>query len=100
MRHLDRFLDTAEVVVLAFDNYEYVPVAKCMTQQVTLVATLCCSSLSQPDSPRLQARRKKVPVEAFGETSPLPCMVPVCQFSSCFVGLANKLTSSLAASWV
>lgn len=56
VRHLVRFLEVADTAVLAFDNYEHVPVAKCMTQQ---------------------ARRRHVPVAAFGETSPLPCLVPV-----------------------
>lgn len=31
-RHLTKFYDTCDVVVLAFDNYEHVPRAKCMTQ--------------------------------------------------------------------
>jgi hypothetical protein len=31
-RHLTRFFETCDVVVLAFDNYEHVPRAKCMTQ--------------------------------------------------------------------
>jgi hypothetical protein len=31
-RHLLRFYETCDVVILAFDNYEHVPKAKCMTQ--------------------------------------------------------------------
>jgi hypothetical protein len=31
-RHLLKFYDVCDVVVLAFDNYEHVPRAKCMTQ--------------------------------------------------------------------
>lgn len=43
------------MVVLAFDNYDYVPRAKCMTQS---------------------KRRKHIPPIAFAEHSELPCMVP------------------------
>jgi hypothetical protein len=42
-------------VILAFDNYEHVPRAKCMTQA---------------------KRRRHVPVLPFSEASELPCMVP------------------------
>lgn len=66
VRYLDRYLDVSDAVVLAFDNYEHVPVAKCMTQQ---------------------ARRKHVPAEPFSETSPLPCMVPVRSLPPCFRAL-------------
>lgn len=31
-RHVGAFLDRCDTVVLAFDNYEHVPLAKCMTQ--------------------------------------------------------------------
>jgi hypothetical protein len=54
-RHLQKFFDMCNVVVLAFDNYEHVPRAKCMTQA---------------------KRRKNVPILPFAEHSELPCMVP------------------------
>ena len=31
-RHLCRFYESCDTVILAFDNYEHVPRAKCMTQ--------------------------------------------------------------------
>jgi len=31
-RHIGGFLERCDTVVLAFDNYEHVPLAKCMTQ--------------------------------------------------------------------
>lgn len=55
VRYYQPFLETVKVLIIAFDNYEYVPEAKCMTQD---------------------SRRKHVPVVNFSETSPLPCMVP------------------------
>jgi hypothetical protein len=54
-RHLSRFMDRCNTVVLAFDNYAHVPRAKCMTQV---------------------KRRRKLPVLPFGEQSELPSMVP------------------------
>ena len=54
-RHLLKFFELCDVVVLAFDNYEHVPKAKCMTQA---------------------KRRKHTPVLPFSEVSELPCMVP------------------------
>lgn len=54
-RSLQRCYDTCDVVILAFDNYEHVPCAKCMTQA---------------------KRRKHVPPAVFTEHSELPCMVP------------------------
>ena len=54
-RHLSKFFETCNVVILAFDNYEHVPKAKCMTQV---------------------KRRKNIPVLPFSEHSELPCMVP------------------------
>jgi len=54
-RPLRAFLESSEVVILAFDNYVYVPKAKCMTQL---------------------KRRKNIPVVPFGEHAELPCMVP------------------------
>ena len=32
VRHLIRFYEMTDVVILAFDNYEHVPHSKCMTQ--------------------------------------------------------------------
>jgi uncharacterized RDD family membrane protein YckC len=55
VRHLAKFFDACDVVILAFDNYEFVPRAKCMTQA---------------------KRRKNIPVLPFSTTSELPCMVP------------------------
>jgi len=37
-RHLLKFYETCDVVILAFDNYEHVPKAKCMTQARSLCA--------------------------------------------------------------
>ena len=54
-RHIGRFFESCDTVVLAFDNYEHVPPAKCMTQ--------------------LQ-RRRNVPAIPFCEHSELPSMVP------------------------
>jgi hypothetical protein len=54
-RHLARFFESCDVVILAFDNYEHVPRAKCMTQA---------------------KRRRNIPVLPFSATSELPCMVP------------------------
>lgn len=54
-RHLLRFYETTDVVVLAFDNYEKVPHAKCMTQV---------------------KRRKHIPPIPFASHSELPCLVP------------------------
>lgn len=52
---LSRFLDTCDVVILAFDNYEHVPMAKGMTQQ---------------------QRRRNVPKVDFSENNCLPGIVP------------------------
>lgn len=52
---LERFFAQCDVVILAFDNYDKVPRAKCMTQA---------------------KRRRNVPVLPFSATSELPCMVP------------------------
>lgn len=52
---LQRFLDTCDTVILAFDCYTYVPAAKCMTQI---------------------KRRKHVPPTEFGDHSCLPPTVP------------------------
>lgn len=54
-RHLLDFYGQCKVVVLAFDNYEHVPRAKCMTQA---------------------KRRKHIPIMPFAQHSELPCMVP------------------------
>jgi hypothetical protein len=54
-RHIGRFFESSDVVVLAFDNYEHVPPAKCMTQT---------------------QRRRNVPVLPFSEHAELPAMVP------------------------
>ena len=54
-RHLAKFYEACDVVILAFDNYEHVPRAKCMTQA---------------------KRRRNVPVLPFSAASELPCMVP------------------------
>jgi hypothetical protein len=54
-RHLSKWYQSCDAVVLAFDNYEHVPRAKCMTQA---------------------KRRRNVPVLPFSATSELPCMVP------------------------
>jgi hypothetical protein len=54
-RHLCKWFEVSDTVVLAFDNYEHVPRAKCMTQA---------------------KRRKHTPPINFGEHSELPPMVP------------------------
>lgn len=36
-RHLSKFYDACDTVVLAFDNYEHVPRAKCMTQVLAYI---------------------------------------------------------------
>ena len=54
-RHLAKFYEACEVVILAFDNYSHVPRAKCMTQA---------------------KRRRHIPALPFSESSELPCMVP------------------------
>ena len=54
-RHLQKWFETCDVVILAFDNYEHVPRAKSMTQA---------------------KRRKNIPSIPFSEHSELPCMVP------------------------
>lgn len=54
-RHLKKWFETTDVVILAFDNYALVPRAKCMTQS---------------------KRRKHVPPVPFSEHSELPPMVP------------------------
>lgn len=54
-RPLLNFYSGCDVVILAFDNYEHVPKAKCMTQA---------------------KRRRHTPVLPFTEASELPCMVP------------------------
>lgn len=55
VRPLSRYYQTVDTVILAFDNYKYVPKAKCMTQT---------------------QRRKHVPSINFTEGSMLPPMVP------------------------
>lgn len=55
VRYYGNFLKHIDTIVIAFDNYQYVPPAKCMTQD---------------------SRRRHIPKIAFSETSPLPCMVP------------------------
>jgi hypothetical protein len=54
-RHLMKFFDMCDTVILAFDNYDHVPRAKCMTQV---------------------KRRKNIPILPFSAQSELPCMVP------------------------
>ena len=54
-RHLTKFFEMCDTVILAFDNYEHVPRAKCMTQV---------------------KRRKNIPILPFSAQSELPCMVP------------------------
>lgn len=54
-RHLSEFFAQSKVVILAFDNYDHVPRAKCMTQT---------------------KRRRNIPVMPFAAHSELPCMVP------------------------
>ena len=54
-RHLQKWFETCNVVILAFDNYEHVPRAKSMTQA---------------------KRRKNIPTIPFSEHSELPSMVP------------------------
>lgn len=55
VRHYLYYLEHLDTLIIAFDNYEQVPPAKCMTQT---------------------SRRKHIPPIPFSETSPLPCMVP------------------------
>lgn len=55
VRHLRKFFEQADTVVLAFDNYQEVPRAKCMTQI---------------------KRRKAIPAIPFADHCDLPCMVP------------------------
>jgi len=52
---LRHFFETCDTVILAFDNYAHVPMAKCMTQQ---------------------QRRRNVPCVDFSEHNCLPGMVP------------------------
>lgn len=54
-RPLAKAFDGCDAVILAFDNYEHVPRAKCMTQA---------------------KRRRHVPILPFSDASELPCMVP------------------------
>jgi len=54
-RHLLKFFDSCDTVILAFDNYAHVPRAKCMTQV---------------------KRRKNIPILPFSPHSELPRMVP------------------------
>jgi hypothetical protein len=54
-RHLQKWFEVSDVVILAFDNYEHVPPAKCMTQA---------------------KRRRHIPEIPFSEQSELPNMVP------------------------
>lgn len=54
-RPLSKAYEGCDAVILAFDNYEHVPRAKCMTQA---------------------KRRRNVPILPFSEASELPCMVP------------------------
>jgi hypothetical protein len=54
-RHLADYFAQSKVVILAFDNYEHVPRAKCMTQA---------------------KRRKNIPAMPFAPHAELPCMVP------------------------
>ena len=53
--HLEACFKACPVVILAFDDYDHVPRAKCMTQT---------------------KRRKHAPPASFGEQAELPCMVP------------------------
>jgi hypothetical protein len=55
IRYYAQFLKQADTLIIAFDNYQYVPTAKCMTQT---------------------SRRKHIPCIPFSSHSPLPCMVP------------------------
>jgi hypothetical protein len=53
--HLEACLKACPAAILAFDDYDHVPRAKCMTQT---------------------KRRKHTPAASFGEQAELPCMVP------------------------
>jgi len=66
-RPLERFYETCDTVVLAFDNYELVPPAKCMTQQ---------------------KRRRNIPVLTFSDRV-LPSHVP--QNEQWMACIANRL---------
>lgn len=55
VRYYEGFLRNSNILVIAFDNYTYVPMAKAMTQA--------------------NRRKQFAPIE-FHESSPLPCMVP------------------------
>lgn len=48
-------LKNAHTLIIAFDNYQFVPISKSMTQN---------------------SRRKHIPTVTFHESNPLPCMVP------------------------
>jgi hypothetical protein len=54
-RHLTGFFQQSKTVILAFDNYDHVPRAKCMTQS---------------------KRRRNIPAMPFAAHAELPCMVP------------------------
>ena len=54
-RHLCDFYAQSKTIILAFDNYDHVPRAKCMTQA---------------------KRRKNIPPMPFAAHAELPCMVP------------------------
>ena len=69
-RHLQKWYEACDVVILAFDNYEHVPRAKCMTQA---------------------KRRKNIPSIPFSEHSELPCMVPEGEYwTQCIANRAFK----------
>jgi len=61
---ITRFLETCDTVILAFDCYEYVPPAKCMTQL---------------------KRRRHIPPTDFGEHSCLPPNVPQGEAWACAI---------------
>lgn len=55
LRPVQKFFGVCDTVILAFDNYKYVPASKAMTQS---------------------KRKKTVPIIDFAQSSCLPCMVP------------------------
>jgi hypothetical protein len=76
VRPLERFYETCNTVILAFDNYDLVPPAKCMTQQ---------------------KRRRNIPVLTFSDHV-LPSHVPQNeQWTAC---IANRTFKSMVIEFV
>lgn len=74
VRYYQQFLSTIDTLVVAFDNYQYVPLAKSMTQVFEHRYTYFVCLLN---TQKIQLkRRQNIASILYSETSPLPCMVP------------------------